>query len=59
MDLTSDEISEWHKRFRIYSEEKPSLNIIIVPDLSLRIKQIPHTPEYDKQIISEIYKIFF
>ena len=59
MELSSEEISEWHKRFRLYSDESPSLNIIIIPDLSLRIKQISNTPEYDKEIISEIYQMFF
>lgn len=59
MDLSDKEIAEWHNRFRKYSDNKPSLNIIIIPDLSLRINQIPNTAKNDKEIISEIYNIFF
>lgn len=59
MDLTDEEIKQWHTQFKAFSDEKPSLNIIIIPDLSHRIQQIPHTEKYDKELISEVYKIFF
>lgn len=59
MNLSDKEISDWHEKFKIYSDEKPSLNIIVIPDLSNRIKKISYTSKYDKEIISEIYRLFF
>lgn len=61
MDLSDEEISHWHNQFKIASNDdiKPNLNIIVIPDLSHRIIELPHSENYDKQIISEIYKTFF
>lgn len=59
MDLNDEEIKHWHTQFKVFSDEKPSLNIIIIPDLSHRIQQIPHTEKYDKELISEAYRLFF
>lgn len=59
IELTDEEITYWHTQFRKFSDEKPSLNIIVIPDLSNRIIEIPHTEMYDKEIISEIYRLFF
>lgn len=60
MDLSNQEIASWHYRFRKANvDDKPALNIIIIPDLSRRIKQIPYTAPNDKEIITEIYNSFF
>lgn len=59
MELDEKEITHWHTQFKGFSDTKPSLNIIVIPDLSYRIKEIPDTDKYDKELISEVYKIFF
>lgn len=59
MKLSDNDIAEWHNKFRVYSDTKPALNLIIVPDLSFRINQIPNTAKYDKEIIEKIYEEFF
>lgn len=60
MRLSDREISDWHQKFKMNDvEEQPSLNIIIIPDLSNRINEIPNTKARDIEIISKIYDIFF
>lgn len=59
MDLSDEEITQWHTQFRAFSDGKPSINIIVIPDLSYRIIEIPYTEKYDKELIAEVYRLFF
>lgn len=37
MELSDEEIAHWHNQFRAFTDIKPSLNIIVIPDLSNRL----------------------
>lgn len=59
-DLSEEEIANWHKQFRMNDVGVPaSMNIIIIPDFSNRIKEIPNSKERDVAIIEKVYEIFF
>ena len=59
-DLSEEEIANWHKQFRMNDVGDPaSMNIIIIPDFSHRVKELPHSKERDIDIISNVYEVFF
>lgn len=58
-NLSDNEIAQWHKKFRAHVPDEKALNIIVIPDLSNRLVNIPNTEKNDIEIISEIYSEFF